>query len=215
MLALDHIVIAAKDPVQAAGEYKRNRNIITVQGGKHPKWGTANHLAFFQNDCYIEWIGVEDWQTASNSDNPLIAHLADVLQEGREGIIRLAFRTDNMDNYLQHFQASGIPYSGPFPGSRMRPDGNKLEWRMLFPEGQKEKNLPFLIEWGEMMNSPADPRDINKVEISSVSYPGTLLQEWGEIFQFKKTGQTVALANCLLKEQEAGNPLSFELSRKH
>ncbi|MFC3039315.1 VOC family protein [Virgibacillus xinjiangensis] len=200
MLALDHIVIAARNPEHAAKDYGNRHGVVTVQGGRHHEWGTSNHLAFFKNECYIEWIGVEDWQTAEKSKNPLIRQVVESLQEEREGIIRLALRTEEMDKYQQHFQESNIPYTGPFPGSRTRPDGSQLEWKMLFPEG--EPVLPFLIEWGQGINSPEDPRQINTESISSITWRDKSLQQWSDIFSLAEENQGVRLSNTHLQGQE-------------
>ncbi|SFE35080.1 Glyoxalase-like domain-containing protein [Lentibacillus persicus] len=198
MLALDHIVIAANDPEKAADRFGEKHNITVIEGGQHTNWGTYNYLAYFTNDCYIEWIGIFDETTAARSKNPLIHLLFRELAEGNEGPIQVALRTDQMDDYVLNLQERDLPFAGPIPGSRERPDGSLLEWRMLFPEGDR-KVLPFLIEWGEVKNTPQDPKLINNKAINSISIPGAASGKFTSIYQLNTENQIVQLENTALK----------------
>lgn len=169
MLALDHIIIAAKDPKQAADAFAKKHNVTVLEGGKHENWGTYNYLAYFGNDCYLEWLGIYDKNIASKSDNPLIDQLVRTLSSDVEGAIQYALRTDEMDHFLEHFHEQDISYTGPIAANRNRPDGSLLEWRMLFPQAEIVHH-PFLIEWGNVKNVPNDSTLINKRQIDTI-YP--------------------------------------------
>lgn len=182
MLALDHIVISANNPQQAAKDFGKKHEVTIIEGGKHANWGTYNYLAYFQNGCYIEWIGLFDKKIAVQSDNPLIEQLVKVLDDNIEGPFQYALRTDEMDTYTDHFQMSAIPYIGPIPGSRKRPDGSLLEWRMLFPKSNMEQ-LPFLIEWGDIKNTPQGNSLINQQQIYEISSTISDLNQFKTIFQ--------------------------------
>src|SRR5690625_4867108 len=132
MLAIDHIVIVAKDPAKAAEAFGKKHGLKTLEGGRHTNWGTYNHLAYFSNDCYIEWLGIFDQSLAAQSDNPLVQLLVKAIDGHFEGPIQFALRTNEMDMYLERFLETDIAYTGPIPGSRQKPDGAMLEWRMLF-----------------------------------------------------------------------------------
>ncbi|WP_158234712.1 VOC family protein [Lentibacillus sediminis] len=173
MFELDHIVITAEDPASAAKAFAAKYHVKTMEGGRHEKWGTYNHLANFANDCYIEWIGIFDETTAANSDNPLIHQVSHALKQHLEGPVQFALRTQDMDHMVQHFQNSSIRFTGPIPGSRQKPDGSMLNWKMLFPEAESGV-LPFLIEWGDGKNMPEDEQLINQRSIASVTYPQNL-----------------------------------------
>ncbi|RYG71885.1 VOC family protein [Lentibacillus lipolyticus] len=192
MLALDHIVIAASDPEKAAKDFGKKNDITIAKGGRHVHWGTYNHLAYFRNHCYIEWIGIFDETIAAKSDNPLIQLLVRKLKENMEGPIQYALRTDKMDSYVNKLQSLEVPFTGPIPGSRKRPDGRLLEWRMLFPEGEGEV-LPFLIEWGEVKNTPQDTSLINDREINSltaaINDPATFTSIYQLSFSHNQTTQ--------------------------
>ncbi|HLR62957.1 MAG TPA: VOC family protein [Lentibacillus sp.] len=198
MLAIDHIVVAARDPEKAAEDFGMKHDIVVTEGGQHANWGTYNYLAYFRNDCYIEWIGIFDETTAARSDNPLIHLLFREIAEGHEGPIQLAFRTEQMDENVKNLQNLNIQYTGPIPGSRKRPDGSFLEWRMLFPEAEQQV-LPFLIEWGEIKNTPRDPKLINGKTINLVSIPAVTLDPFMAIYQLYFDNQTAKLDNAVLK----------------
>ncbi|UOQ44374.1 VOC family protein [Halobacillus salinarum] len=148
MLALDHIVVASQNPEEACASYARKTGFKTVEGGTHEKWGTYNHLCFFPNQSYVEWIGIIDEIKASHSENPLIQQLYEALAQNQQGLIQFALRTANMDAYVHEFQQQNIPYSGPYQGQRQKQDGELLKWQMLFPSVKSDSwTAPFLIEW--------------------------------------------------------------------
>lgn len=169
MLALDHIIIPSHNPQQAAEEFAAQHSIHITKGGRHADWGTFNYLAYFQNNVYIEWIGIEQMDLAEKSNNPLIQQIVRALENSIERPIQYALRTRQMDQYIEHLGAMNLPYSGPVTGSRKRPDGSLLEWRMLFPLSPTKHPFPFLIEWGNQPNIPTDPYLINTQTISSIT----------------------------------------------
>ncbi|WP_077324365.1 VOC family protein [Virgibacillus siamensis] len=193
MLALDHIILAAKDPQQAAEDFAIKHNINVLEGGKHEKWGTYNYLAYFSNGCYLEWLGIFDKDLAVQSENPLIDQLIRTLDSDVEGAIQYALGTDDMDYYLEHFRQENISFTGPIAGSRNRPDGSLLEWRMLFPQAEIIRH-PFLIEWGDGKNVPSDPALINKQQIDTIFPVIANRDDFDKIFQTDHQLENVQLA---------------------
>ncbi|WP_101846639.1 VOC family protein [Halobacillus sp. Marseille-P3879] len=162
MLSFDHLVIASKHPGKDQINFTYDNSLKGVEGGDHSLWGTYNELCYFMNDNYIEWLGLKDPKTAENSDNPLIQQFKQTFDQGEFGPFQFALRTSDMDEYINHFNLHNIPYYGPFPGERKRPDGTMLKWRMLFPVSANEPDilLPFLIEWSGK-NLPSSFQEIN------------------------------------------------------
>jgi len=184
----DHLVIATKSPEQAKKDMNMKHGLIGVRGGEHEKWGTYNHLAFFHNQAYIEWLGLQDYDTASNSENPLIQHLVHILDQEVEGPITFALRTSDMESLIEHWEEENIPYHGPFDGSRTKPNGDTLSWRMLFPKFDFDtKVLPFVIEWGNDINAPDYPEDINALPFKTIHIGVDNLEqakeEWMHLYQ--------------------------------
>ncbi|MFD1851773.1 VOC family protein [Oceanobacillus bengalensis] len=204
MLALDHIVIAAKAPKTSAMEFSEKHHVIVVEGGKHKNWGTYNYLAYFGNQCYIEWLGIYDEEIARKSDNPLIEQLVDAYEKNFEGPIQYALRTEQMDDYLNYFNALNLSYVGPIPGSRNKPDGTGLKWRMLFPKASTP--TPFLIEWEKEKNLPSDKNLINSQLIHTI-YSSSLDED---IFKLPLENHTARLENALLI---TGNIFGFQIKK--
>ena len=169
MPAFDHLIIFSKNPEAHASTFRSVHGLQAVPGGEHSQWGTYNYLAFMKNNSYIEWLGIRDHTPAQQSDNPLIQQTVYAEQQGIEGPIQFALRVANMDDYIEHFQKSDIPYQGPFPGQRTRKDGSLLEWRMLFPEFEiGHTPLPFLIEWNGEGNLPESKEQLNSVPFTEI-----------------------------------------------
>ncbi|MFD2639770.1 VOC family protein [Piscibacillus salipiscarius] len=169
MLAFDHLVIFSNDPKRHQEIFSSSHKQVGVPGGKHDHWGTFNHLAFYQNNAYVEWLGIDDESKAKRSDNPLIQHAYHAYAHEQEGPIQFALRVDDISQYQEHFDELGIEYKGPFPGKRTRPDGTNLEWKMLFPKYDFNlEPLPFLIEWSGEGNKPLDEKDMNPSEFNQV-----------------------------------------------
>lgn len=60
-----------------------------------------------------------------------------------EGVIDFALRTDDLDAEVARLRASGLDVPEPEAGGRLRPDGQRVEWRNLrFGEGSAP-SLPF------------------------------------------------------------------------
>lgn len=186
MLAIDHIVVTTTDAEQDRLSFTSQYGLQGTAGGKHPNWGTHNELCFFDNRFYIEWLSVSDALAAEKSENPLIRQM---LQEQTGGTIQIALRTDNMDDFLEYYEETGIEYEGPFPGARRQTDGSLLEWRMLFPKHETVP-LPFLIEWnGDTF--PKDPVYINPLSDTMVEYGTThdrseSAEVFRKVFRFPK-----------------------------
>jgi Glyoxalase-like domain len=212
MLALDHIVIAGRNAEEDSVAYNRQFAIKAVKGGEHGNWGTYNYLAYFSNEAYMEWLGIRDYDKAKTSDNPLIQHLVYMVDNEQHGPFQFALRTNQMDDYIQHFNDNQIPYAGPFYGERKKPDGTMLSWRMLFPSYDIEQTmLPFLIEWNG--SAPTVNSLANQQAIMKIHYSGVDKATFSTIYQLKNrrsfTNQ-FTLQNTKIVFQENG-PLSFQL----
>lgn len=185
MLSLDHLVIFKHKPELA----EEDIDLIIREGGHHVNWGTYNYLAFM-DDCYLEWIGIENDKVANESDNPLIEHIVYASQQTMEGPIQFALQTNNMDRIVENLVVNQIPFKGPFPGSRTKPDGTELKWRMLFPSyNLKEEVLPFLIEWEGEGNRANHAALVNEQSLKTISVGVKDLDQtassWQNTYQFE------------------------------
>ncbi|MEN1968353.1 VOC family protein [Lentibacillus sp. N15] len=214
MLALDHIVIAGNNAEQASAQYGNQFTIKAIKGGEHINWGTYNYLSYFSNDSYLEWLGVTDLDKARNAENPLIQHLVYVVDNDLLGPFQFALRTNQMDDYIAHFEREAIPYTGPFAGQRAKPDGTVLKWRMLFPQyNHTEAMLPFLIEWENPGDAYPESSLLNIQTIQTIHYNGIDRDMFARIYQLKPkklNKHLLALQNCKIRFGDERN-LRFDL----
>lgn len=206
MLSLDHIVFAGND-LQAATKEYGNIALKSVKGGEHDNWGTYNYLAYFSNNCYIEWLGINDVSKAQASENPLIQHLVHVLSTKSQGPFQFALRTTKLDAYVEHFKANNISFTGPVHGERLKPDGTTLRWRMLFPTyDYEQETLPFLIEWGQSEAERFDVSLINSQAITNISFGGIDKELFQHIYQLRPRARNrqVRLRNAQLEFKNDG-----------
>lgn len=210
MLALDHIIIPATSPEQAAHEFAKKHSVHVMKGGHHDAWGTYNYLAYFKNNAYLEWIGIEQMPIAEQSGNPLIKQVVHAMKYNIEQPIQYALRTEQIEQYIDHFNVWNIPYNGPFKGSRGRPDGTLLEWQMLFPISSTSHPLPFLIQWGKHPNVPTDKSLINERELVSVTDHRPNIRAFKQAFHLPKrsSGEAINITNSQLSLRD-GNGLTF------
>lgn len=167
MLALDHIVIATHNPKEAARQFGQHHHVKIVAGGEHESWGTYNYLAYFANDCYIEWLGVVNKKVAAQAKNPLIVQLVHSLEISQERPIQFALRTNDLAYFTDYYSQASIQVTGPISGNRKKPNGTSLSWNMLFPYA--DDSVPFLIEWKEGINLPDNLNSINLQTITEIT----------------------------------------------
>ncbi|HLR03472.1 MAG TPA: VOC family protein [Virgibacillus sp.] len=186
MLALDHIVINSSNTNDIITHSGMKVAIKAVKGGEHDEWGTYNYLSHFSNNSYLELLGVNDYEKARNSTNPLIQHLLYMQEQEINGPFQFALRTKQLDSYVTHFDKEGIPYKGPFAAQREKPDGTILKWRMLFPVyDYKQETLPFLIEWEDPKSVFSEANLANTQSITRVNYGSLDKQTFARIYQMK------------------------------
>jgi hypothetical protein len=56
---LDHVLLAVTDLAAAGRELQARYGLASVEGGRHPDWGTANRIVPL-GDSYLELIAVVD-----------------------------------------------------------------------------------------------------------------------------------------------------------
>ncbi len=213
MLALDHIIIPTTSPPQVANKFAKKHSVYVIKGGHHERWGTYNYLTYFNNHTYLEWIGIDQMDIAEKSDNPLIQQVVHALKNGIEQPIQYALRTNQLRQYIVHFDVCNIPYKGPFKGNRGRPDGSLLEWQMLFPICPTGYSLPFLIQWGKKQNVPTDKNTINDRALASVTDYRPNIDSFKKTFHLPRRShdEPINLTNSQLSLRD-GDKLTFTLA---
>jgi hypothetical protein len=129
----------------AGAELDRRYGLRSVEGGRHPGWGTANRIVPLW-DCYLELVSVVDAREAAKS--PFGRWVA-----GNQTTLPTPFawavRTPDMDVTTRHHGLRAVA------GARTRPDGTVLRWRTAgIEEATREPSLPFFMEWAPDAEQP-------------------------------------------------------------
>ena len=167
MLAIDHAIIAVRDPAATAEALARRGGLHAVPGGRHPGHGTGNWIVPL-GSTYLELMTVVDPDEAEES--PLGRWVTGLARNG-DRLAALCLRTDAIDEVAARIGAPARPME------RRRDDGSVLRWRLAGLEAAlSDERLPFFISWdvpdedhpGRM---PVD-NDVHVDGISWVEYGG-------------------------------------------
>jgi catechol 2,3-dioxygenase-like lactoylglutathione lyase family enzyme len=144
--SLDHVIVAVRDLEPATATYSRLFGRAASWRGEHPGQGTANSLFRLAN-TYVELVGV-------TGAGPFARMIGERLERDGEGLIGLAFGTDDADACAAQLRARGIAAADPVEGSGADArTGAKRSWRNVhWPASATRGVLAFAIEH----LSPAD-----------------------------------------------------------
>lgn len=144
LLEIDHVVIAVDDLVEADRALRRKYRLGSIEGGRHPDWGTANRLVPL-GDAYLELVSVVDDSRAARSAFGRWVRDAAALRP----FLGWAARTSDLDIVARRLNLV------PTEGARTRPDGQIVRWRIAGIEQAAETPcLPFFIEWDRATSLP-------------------------------------------------------------
>ena len=136
-MELDHVLIAVADLDAAARQVEARFGLASVEGGRHQGLGTANRIVPL-GETYLELVAVVDDAEAEASGFGSWVAGGDLPR-----LLGWCVRTDALDEVADRL---GLTIAD---GSRARPDGTVLNWRMAGLElSAEEPSLPFFIEWG-------------------------------------------------------------------
>jgi hypothetical protein len=166
VLALDHVLIAVDDLDAASRLVEDRYGLASVEGGRHPGWGTANRIVPL-GSAYLELVAVVDETEAAQS-----AFGRWVGGAQRDRPFAWAVRTDELDLIARD---RGLEVDA---GSRGRPDGHLVEWRSAgIDRAAADPSLPFFIEWGSGTVLPGRAvvrHPVGSVEIVRLELEGDL-----------------------------------------
>lgn len=129
--AIDHIVILVEDLAAAESDYAALGFTVTP-GGEHAGGETHNALVVFADGSYLELIAFK----REAPGHRWWRHLA-----AGAGLVDFALLPDAIDEDVAAARARGLPFGEPIPGGRLRPDGQRVAWKIAAPP---TPDLPFL-----------------------------------------------------------------------
>lgn len=136
---IDHIVIVDKDLDMLVSQAE-TAGFTVVPGGEHAGGMTHNALIAFQDGSYIELIAfLEPEKRTSHRWWPR-------LWKGG-GLVDFALLCSDLEKEVDDIRERGLRIPAPVENGRLRPDGERLDWRQSFPQAiVGETGMPFLIE---------------------------------------------------------------------
>src|SRR6478735_2059701 len=142
-LAVDHVLVAVDDLAVAGALVEARHGLVSVDGGSHPGWGTANRIVPL-GDAYLELVAVVDPDLAAGST---FGRWVAAATPGAP--LGWAVRTRVIDEVAGRLRLSITE------GSRATPGGDILRWRSAgLDVAGAEPGLPFFIEWGDGVRLP-------------------------------------------------------------
>jgi len=140
---LDHILLGVPDLETAISEFEQDTGVRPVVGGEHPSYGTSNALVSLSDGVYLELIGPGSSASADNAGGRF-ARLK------TSGLVGFAISAEDLGSMADLARAQGFKARGPSLGSRVTPNGERLEWQVLGIGGHCFGDfVPFLIDWSE------------------------------------------------------------------
>jgi len=159
-MPLDHGLIAVTDLSAAAMRFEVMYELASIEGGRHPEWGTANRIVPL-GDTYLELIAVVDEIEAAGS--VFGQWVAAAATEGGH-LLGWAVRTDDLDTTSMRLGLT------PLSGSRVGRDGKTLRWRTAGVEqAAGDPALPFFIEWAPGSTLPGHAPRHPRVSMSQLA----------------------------------------------
>ena len=147
---VDHVVLAAPDPEEGCRVVTEILGISPAAGGHHPRWGTRNALLSLGPRTYLEVMGPDG--TPADTARPRPFHLdgGNAPAGARPRVVTWAARTDDLDRVAAAARAEGVDLGQILAGSRTKPDGTLLQWKMTdLAMAREDGILPFFIDWGD------------------------------------------------------------------
>lgn len=176
---IDHLVYAAPDLEEGIARLERLLGVRASPGGQHLAWGTRNALIALGDEVYLEIIGPDpeptsapdrgaegsrqsEPQTPSTAAagvlpgsaprnvagaSPRMPYGLDRLTEPR--LVTWVARSADLEGVVARARAHGVDLGAVLAGSRRRPDGSLLAWRLTDIFAPRADGIvPFFIDWG-------------------------------------------------------------------
>jgi catechol 2,3-dioxygenase-like lactoylglutathione lyase family enzyme len=142
---IDHLVYATPDLAAGVKRVEELLGVKAVDGGQHPGAGTRNALIGLGDGVYLEIIGPDPSQPKPNRARRFGI---DELRAPR--LVTWAAKGTDLEGIVKDAKRHGLDLGPVQFGSRRRPDGVLLAWRLtVAPELNSGGIVPFFIDWGE------------------------------------------------------------------
>jgi hypothetical protein len=142
---IDHLVYATPDLAIGVEQVERLLGVRAAPGGQHPGRGTRNALIALGEATYLEIIGPDPEQPEPDRPRPFGI---DELKASR--LVTWVAKGRDLERIVEDAKHQGIDLGGVQAGSRRRPDGVVLSWRLTDVSKPRAGGIvPFFIDWGK------------------------------------------------------------------
>jgi quercetin dioxygenase-like cupin family protein len=142
---VDHPVYATRDLNRGIEEIEKLFGVRATAGGQHPGRGTRNALVALGPTTYLEIIAPDPEQPNPTESRPFGI---DGLKESK--LVTWCVSTNDLERLRAEAVRNGVPLGEVTSGSRRRPDGVQLTWKLIYPSRLVADGIvPFFINWGD------------------------------------------------------------------
>ena len=139
--SFDHFIILVAD-LTAAMETYRALGFEVLAGGEHPTFGSHNALVTFSDGTYLELLAFKDLALAAASfwrDGVKMLRV-------KQGFGGFVLASNDLADDVKQLRAQKFDIADLNAGSRLRPDGQRVEWQTALIGGTPSGVMPFLIQ---------------------------------------------------------------------
>ena len=140
---VDHLVYGTRDLEATIEHLEDVLGVRAEYGGQHPGHGTRNAILALGPATYLEILGPDPEQP--EPVGPRWLGLDDL---EASSIVAWAARGQNLESIVSEAAQADIILGDVLSGSRVRPDGSVLSWRVT-DQVIADGVVPFFIDWGK------------------------------------------------------------------
>lgn len=145
MKGVDHLIYGVPDLGSAVDQLEKTLGVRPGIGGRHPDLGTWNALLALAPRAYLEVMAPDPEGSGGSRGRPFGLDDLD-----RPRLVAWCARHPDLESAVREARDLDVELGQPTPGSRDRPDGRTLTWRITDPYADRlDGVVPFLIDWGD------------------------------------------------------------------
>lgn len=147
-LQIDHVILGTADLDRGVDQFQQLTGVRPAFGGDHPGRGTRNALAALGDGRYLEILAPQGEASVSGD-------VDDLRKLSTLTPIGWAVSTSEPEATVRFIRQAGYTVSDPKPGSRVKPDGTRLDWVTFELTSPELREAPFFISWNPKSAHPS------------------------------------------------------------
>lgn len=166
---VDHLLYGVPDLEAGIADIEDRLGVRPVPGGRHEAYGTRNALVALGPATYLEVIA-PDLELPRPERGRLFG--LDALEGGR--LVTWVLRRERIEEAAGRARSRGVGLGPVQAGSREKPDGTVLSWRLTDPRAMPMHGVvPFLISWGDTPHPAGSAPDAGELVGLTLRHPET------------------------------------------